>query len=183
MTSLRMLPAALAAAMALGASAAQAEMKTQWVEYSQGGMNLKAYLAYDDKTSAKRPAIFVVHDRAGMTPDTLKKTEMWAGLGYVAFATDIFGYGQGVLPKEVADMQAQTDIYTKNHPLMRARTQAGYDLMLKQPMVDASKVALIGSMAISSLSTSARNALSRSVAWNALRRIASRSCGTPGGAR
>jgi dienelactone hydrolase len=144
MTSFRILPAALAAAVTLAASAAQAEMKTQWVEYSQGGMQLKAYLAYDDKTTAKRPAIFVVHDRAGMTPDTLEKTQMWARLGYVAFAADIFGYGQGVLPKEVADMQAQTDIYTKNHPLMRARTQAGYDTMLKQPLVDASKVALIG---------------------------------------
>ena len=91
MASLCMLAAALAAAVGLAALPARAEMKTQWVEYSHGDTKLKAYMAYDDKITGKRPAIFVVHDRAGMTPATLKHTEMWAGLGYVAFATDIFG--------------------------------------------------------------------------------------------
>jgi len=144
MTTLCLAPAALAAATALAAPPARAEMKTQWVEYSQGDTKLKAYMAYDDRITGMRPAIFVVHDREGMTPNTLKKTEMWAGLGYVAFATDIYGYGQGVLPKDVPEMQAQTNIYTKNHSLMRARTQAGFDAMIKSPMVDASKIALIG---------------------------------------
>ena len=142
MTMLRMLSAALAATFA--AFPARAEIKTQWVEYSQGDTKLKAYMAYDDKVTGKRPAIFLVHDRAGMTPSTLKHTEMWAGLGYVTFATDIFGYGQGVLPKDVPEMQAQTDIYTKNHALMRTRTQAGFDTMLKNPDIDPSKIALIG---------------------------------------
>jgi hypothetical protein len=32
------------AAIALGSSPAQAEMQHQWVEYSQGGTKLKAYL-------------------------------------------------------------------------------------------------------------------------------------------
>src|SRR5260370_11100587 len=141
---LRMFPAVLAAVCALAAGQAQDEMKTQWVEYSHGDTKLKAYMAYDDKVAGKRPAVFMVHARDGMTPTTLKHAEMWAGLGYVSFATDIFGYGQGVLPKDVPEMQAQTDIYTKNHALMRARTQAGFDTLLKNPMVDASKVALIG---------------------------------------
>src|SRR5262249_14468097 len=51
----------------------------------------------------------------------------WAKLGYVSFAADIFGYGQGVLPKDVAEMQAQTAIYTKDRTLVRARTQAGFE--------------------------------------------------------
>jgi dienelactone hydrolase len=144
MTILRMLPAALAAAAVFAAGPANAEMKTQWVEYSHGGTKLKAYMAYDDKATGKRPAVFVVHDRAGMTPKTLESTEMWSKLGYVAFATDIFGYGQGVLPKDVPEMTAQTDLFGKDRPLMRARAQAGFDTMLKNPMVDAGKVALIG---------------------------------------
>jgi dienelactone hydrolase len=41
-------------------------------------------------------------------------------------------------------MTAQTQIYSKDRPLMRARTQAGYDALIKNPMVDASKVALVG---------------------------------------
>ena len=41
-------------------------------------------------------------------------------------------------------MTVQTDIYGKDRPLMRARTQAGFDAMLAQPMVDAGKIALVG---------------------------------------
>src|SRR5438876_8524683 len=86
----------------------------------------------------------MIHAREGMTPKTLSLAETWAKLGYVAFAADIFGYGQGVLPKDVPEMQAQTEIYTKDRALMRARTQAGFDALVKNPMVDASRVALIG---------------------------------------
>src|ERR1700694_3669604 len=125
MTMLRMLAAVLAAAFALAAGAAQAEMKSQWVEYSHGDTKLKAYMAYDDKVSGKRPAVLVVHAREGMTPKTQALTELWAKFGYVSFAADIFGYGQGVLPKDVPEMTAQTQIYSKDRPLMRTRTPAG----------------------------------------------------------
>jgi dienelactone hydrolase len=144
MTMLRLLPAFLAAAFALASGPARAEMKSQWVEYSHGDMKLKAYMTYDDNVTGKRPAILMIHAREGMTPTTLRHAETWAKLGYVSFAADIFGYGQGVLPKDVAEMQAQTTIYSKDRALMRARTQAGFDALVKNPMVDASKVALIG---------------------------------------
>src|SRR5260370_36569078 len=104
MTMFRMPPAVLAAAVAFAASAAKAEMKTEWVEYSQGGMKLKAYMAYDDKITGKRPAVLVAHAREGMTKKTQELTELWAKLGYVSFAADIFGYGSGSLPKEVRGM-------------------------------------------------------------------------------
>ena len=85
-------------------------MKKEWVEYSHGSMKLKAYMVYDDKITGKRPAVFVAHARAGMSPQTLKLTEIWANLGYVSFAADIFGYGQGILPKNTDEMVAQTTI-------------------------------------------------------------------------
>jgi dienelactone hydrolase len=144
MTMLRMLAAALAAALLFAAGPAQAQLKTQWVEYSHGDTKLKAYMAYDDKVTGQRPAVLMIHAREGMTPKTLALTELWAKLGYVSFAADIFGYGQGVLPKDVPEMTAQTTIYSNDRPLMRARTQAGYDTLVKNPMVDPSKVALIG---------------------------------------
>src|SRR5271166_2655935 len=144
MTMLRMLPIILAGAFALAAGPAQAEIKSQWVEYSHGDTKLKAYMAYDDKVTGARPAVLMIHAREGMTPKTLKLAEIWANLGYVSFAADIFGYGQGVLPKDVPEMQAQTAIYTNDRALMRARTQAGFDTLIKNPMVDPSKVALIG---------------------------------------
>jgi dienelactone hydrolase len=144
MTLFRMLPAVLAATVACAAGAAKAEMKNEWVEYSQGGMKLKAYMAYDDKITGKRPAVLVAHAREGMTQKTQELTQIWAKLGYVAFAADIFGYGAGILPKNVEEMTAQTQIYSRDRPLMRARTQAGYDTLIKNAMVDATRVSLVG---------------------------------------
>ena len=144
MTMQHILLAVLAAVFSLSVVPARAEMKNQWVEYSHGETKLKAYMVYDDKVTGRRPAVFVVHAREGMTSKTLQLTETWAKLGYVSFATDIFGYGQGVLPKNVEEMTAQTTIYSKDRALMRARTQAGYDTLVKKPMVDAGKIALVG---------------------------------------
>jgi dienelactone hydrolase len=79
-----------------------------------------------------------------MQPHTLKAAERWAELGYVSFAADFFGYGQGILPKGVPEAVTQMGIYTKDRPLMKARAQAGYDALLRQPLVDAGKVAMIG---------------------------------------
>jgi dienelactone hydrolase len=144
MTMLRLLPAFLAAAFALASGPARAEMKSQWVEYSHGDMKLKAYMTYDDNVTGKRPAILMIHAREGMTPNTQSLAEIWAKLGYVTFAADIFGYGEGVLPKDVAEMQAQIAIYDKDRALMRARTQAAFDVLVKNPMVDPARIALIG---------------------------------------
>ena len=126
------------------AGTAQADMRTEWVEYSHGATKLKSYLVYDDKTAGKRPAVFLVHRRNGMDENTLKSADLYARLGYAVFAVDMFGYGQGVLPKTVPEMTAQIMIYYKDRPLMQARASAGLDAMMKNPMVDASRVALIG---------------------------------------
>jgi len=77
MKILRLMSAVFAAALGVLASKAQAEIKTEWVEYSHGGAKLKGYLAYDDGLTGKRPGILMVHRRDGMTPLTLKNTEMY----------------------------------------------------------------------------------------------------------
>jgi len=141
--TIRTLAPVLAAAIAL-AGPVRAEMKHEWVEYNQGGTKLKAYLVYDDKVTGRRPAVLMIHAREGMTPKTQSLAEVWAKLGYVTFAADIFGYGEGVLPKDVPEMQAQIAIYDRDRALMRARTQAAFDVLVKNAMVDPSRIALIG---------------------------------------
>ena len=123
MSMLRMLPAVLAAAFALVAGSAQAEMKREWVEYSHGDTKLKAYMAYDDKVTGKRPAVLMIHARDGMTESTLKHAEIWAGLGYVSFAADIFGYGQGIVPKDVKEQEAQIQKVSGQLEVSRAGLQ------------------------------------------------------------
>jgi dienelactone hydrolase len=140
----RIVPAILAGVLALVCSSAQAEVKKEWIDYTHGSKKLKGYAVYDDAKNGKRPAILMIHAREGMTPKTQALTEMWAKLGYVTFAADIFGYGEGVLPKNVEEMSAQTKIYRTDRVLTRARVQAGWDALVKHPLVDAGRIASIG---------------------------------------
>lgn len=135
---------AVIGSIAVFVGTAQAQLKTQWVDYMHGDAKLKAYMAYDEKATGKRPAVFLIHAREGMTQKTRDLTEMWARHGYVAFAADIFGFGQGVLPKNVDEMNVQTAIFRKDRAFAAARTRAGFDTLLKQPMVDGEKIAAVG---------------------------------------
>lgn len=128
--------------MSLFASAARAEMKTQWVDYSQAGTALEGYLAYDDGVAGKRPGILLLHRRDGMSELTLQNAQMYARQGYVVFAADIFG--KAVRPKTVPEQQAQSKLYSDDRPLMRARASAGLEVLRNNPMVDPSKIAIVG---------------------------------------
>ena len=123
-------------------NSARAEIKTQWVDYKDGDTALQGYLAYDDSLTGKRPGVLLLHRRDGMSDLTLENARMYAQQGYVVFAPDIFG--KDVRPKTVPEMQAQTAMFTKNRPLMRARTQAGFDVLRNNPMVDITKIATVG---------------------------------------
>lgn len=129
-------------AMLLQSSFAQAAIKTQYVDYKDGSTQLSGYLAYDDSKTGKRPGVLLVHYRGGLQGETLKDAEMIAALGYVVFAEDIFG--KGVVPKAVPEMTALTNIYNNDRSKMRTRSRAGFDVLALNPMVDASKIAIIG---------------------------------------
>jgi dienelactone hydrolase len=126
----------------LFAAPARAEIKTQWVDYSQGGTALQGYLAYDDAVTGKRPGVLLLHRRDGMSDLTLQNARMYAQQGYVVFAADIFG--KDVRPKSVPEQQAQSTLYSKDRPLMRARALAGLEVLRANPMVEAGKIAIVG---------------------------------------
>src|SRR5258708_8725603 len=71
-----------AAAALLQAGAAQAAMKTQWIDYKQGNTTLSGYLVYDDATQGKRPGVLMIHDRSGFSEGTIADAELFARLGY-----------------------------------------------------------------------------------------------------
>src|SRR5271170_4549393 len=131
-----------AIAACLFASAANAEIKTRWIDYKQGETALQGYLAYDDGLTGKRPGVLLLHRRDGMSDLTLANAKMYAAQGYVVFAPDIFG--KDIRPKTVPEMQAQTKMFTANRPLMRERTQAGFDVLRSNPMVDPARIATVG---------------------------------------
>jgi len=124
------------------AAPAHAALKTQEIEYEHGGQRLLGYLAYDDSTQGKRPGVVVVHEWMGHNDYVRRRAEQLAGLGYVAFALDM--YGKGVRAKDPQEAGQMAGRFKNDRRLMRDRATAGLDVLKKQPMVDTSKLAAMG---------------------------------------
>ncbi len=139
------LPRFLFAALLLGAGVTlNAKIITKPVAYEQAGVKLEGFLAYDDaKVSAakKAPGVLVVPEWWGMNDYVKGRAKQLAELGYVAFATDM--YGGGIVTtdaKKAGELSGQ--FYGK--PLMAERAQAGLDQLLATGLVETDHVAAIG---------------------------------------
>lgn len=126
----------------LAAVNAHGAVHTEWVQYRHGETLLEGYLAYDDAVKGPRPGVLVVHEWMGLGDYAMKRAEQLAGMGYVAFALDM--YGKGVRAKTPEEAAKLSGIYKGDRPLMRARAQAGLDALRKQSLVDPARIAAIG---------------------------------------
>lgn len=120
----------------------RAAIHTETIEYKQGDAALEGVLVYDDAIQGKRPGVLVVHQWFGLTGYEKHRAEMLARLGYVAFCADI--YGKGVHPKDTSETGALAGKYKADRALLRARVNAGLDVLKKSELVDTRRVAAIG---------------------------------------
>jgi dienelactone hydrolase len=121
-----------------------AKIITKPVAYEQAGVKLEGFLAYDDavvSAANKAPGILVVPEWWGLNDYAKGRAEQLAKLGYVAFATDMYGAGVSTTDAKKAGELAGP-FYGK--PLMAERAQAGLDQLLATGLVEASHVAAIG---------------------------------------
>jgi dienelactone hydrolase len=121
---------------------APAQIHTEAIEYKQGDTVLEGYLAYDSAVKGQRPGVLIVHQWKGLTDYEKKRAEMLAGLGYNAFAVDI--YGKGIRPQSNQEAGVQAGKYKSNRDLLRARVQAGLAVLQKHELTDPKRVAAIG---------------------------------------
>src|SRR5882724_10870795 len=80
--------------IAMFSSMSWGEIRTGPVEYRDGPVILKGYLAYDDATEDMRPAVLIVPEWWGLTDYPKHRAVQLARMGYVAFVADIFGDGK-----------------------------------------------------------------------------------------
>src|SRR5437016_5095266 len=120
--------------LALTAGAASAAIKTEVVAYKHGDVALEGYLAYDDTIQGKRPGVLLVHEWYGHNPYVRKRAEQVAALGYVAFALDM--YGKGVLARDAQEAAKMAAVYKDDRALMRARANAGLQVLKGNERVD-----------------------------------------------
>lgn len=121
---------------------AQAEVKTQAIEYQADGQSFTGYLAYDDNLKGKRPGVLVVHEWWGLGDYEKRRARMLAELGYVAFVVDM--YGTGKLTDKPEQAKAWMTEVTTDVEWWRERAKNGIKQLQKQSMVDAENIAAIG---------------------------------------
>lgn len=117
-------------------------IKTQTVEYKDGGTVLEGFVAYDDASSAKRPGVLVVPEWYGVGDFTRKIGARIASLGYLAFGVDV--YGKGIRPVGYAAAEKKSKPYYTDRTLLRRRGNAGLAALREQPLLDPTKIGGIG---------------------------------------
>lgn len=124
------------------ASSAWAEVKTRTVDYKDGKTVLQGYLAWDDGIKGQAPGVLIIHDWNGLDDYEKSRARQIAGLGYVAFALDM--YGKNVHPANAEESGKESSKYKNDRPLMRQRAMAGLKTLMKQPHVSKNDLAVMG---------------------------------------
>jgi dienelactone hydrolase len=112
------------------------------VMYKAGELTMQGYLAYDDSITGKRPGILVVHEWWGLNEYARQRVRMLAGLGYTAFAVDMYGEGkEATHPDDAGKFAAEV---RQNMPAATQRFVTAMQILQKHPTVDPEHIAAIG---------------------------------------
>jgi dienelactone hydrolase len=112
------------------------------VAYEHDGVALEGYAAHDEAITDRKPAVLVLHDWFGLLDYPKARAQMLARLGYYAFGVDLYGADRRFHDGDEA--AAEAGKYYSNLALLRARVQAAYDQVAKDPAVDPERIAVIG---------------------------------------
>lgn len=124
------------------ATTVQAKVITQPVTYQHDNVTLEGYLAFDDSIKGKRPGVLLVHEWWGLNDYARKRAVQLAGMGYVAFALDMYGKGKVTdHPKEAEEWMKEI---TSNVAAWGQRAMAGLQVLEKDPRTDPNRIAAIG---------------------------------------
>src|SRR6202158_5034919 len=75
----------------LSRNGATQRMQTHDIDYRNEAVNLRVYLALDEKATERRPGVLVFHEGLGLGDFAMARARTLAELGYVALAADMFG--------------------------------------------------------------------------------------------
>lgn len=110
------------------------------LKYSNAEVELTGFFAEDRMLTEKRPGILVVHGGAGLDEHAKRRANRFAGLGFVAFACDM--YGAGVVSDRERVMATVMEL-SKHPAKLRQRVSAGLAALRANPHVDG-RIAAVG---------------------------------------
>jgi dienelactone hydrolase len=113
-------------------------MPAQSIEYTFEGTTHIGHLAVPER-GGTGPAVLLAHEGPGLDDHLRGRADRLAGLGYTAFALDYHGG-----PMEIGAAFERLGVLAGDDALTQRLGQAGLDVLLAQPDVDASRVAAMG---------------------------------------
>ena len=117
-------------------------MKTDTIEYRDGGTTCRGILVYDETKSGRRPGIVIAPDIRGVGLRPKGKPERLAQMGYAVLVADMYGDGTNMRDFEHG-MQLIMGV-RKDTAQWRNRIRAAVDALAAQPQCDKDKIAAIG---------------------------------------
>ena len=117
-------------------------MRAESLEYKDGDVTLKGFVALDDQSQHKRPGILVMPEAFGLGKQAKDRALRLASLGYAALAGDPYGNGL-----EVSDLQEaikHAGAIREDNTKFRQRIRAGLDALTALPQVDTDRLVVMG---------------------------------------
>jgi len=119
-----------------------ANIQSEELTYSAGGVEMKAYIAWDSDVKVERPGVLVVHEWWGNNPYARRRADMLAELGYTGMALDMYGGGQVATNPDEAG--AHMNGLLEDLGAVRSRFNAALDVLKAHSTTDAARSAAIG---------------------------------------
>ena len=117
-------------------------MRAESLEYKDGDVTLKGFVALDDQSSHKRPGILVMPEAFGLGKQAKDRALRLASLGYAALAGD--PYGNGLEVSDLQDAITHAGAIREDNTKFRQRIRAGLDALMALPQVDTDRLAVMG---------------------------------------
>ncbi|MDP9139913.1 MAG: dienelactone hydrolase family protein [Pseudomonadota bacterium] len=117
-------------------------MEKQQIDYSEGRLNFRGQLFWDESLRGRRPGVIVFPEAFGLNEHALIRARRLAELGYVAFAAD--PHGDGTVFPDLPSLSPAIRALYGDRNAWRARLRAAFDALCAQPQVDSGRIAAIG---------------------------------------
>ncbi|MBB6094564.1 dienelactone hydrolase [Povalibacter uvarum] len=117
-------------------------IKEQVVEYKDGSVTCKGFLAYDDSRPGPLPGVLISHAWGGRQEPFEQKARDLARLGYAGFAIDV--YGEGKTATAPPECSALMQPFVTDRPMLLRRLNAALTAASAQPQIDARRIAAMG---------------------------------------
>ncbi len=112
------------------------------IGYLDEDVLLEGYFAYDDAIAGPRPVVLIHHAWVGRDEFVADKARKLAGLGYLAFATDM--YGKGILGSSPEENARLMQPFMENRAKLQQRLHAALAAVKLMPWADNNRIAAIG---------------------------------------